>query len=150
LARRQRALVEQLQHSEKTAEQLNHQHSPMSQAATSAREHRYQLTALTERYKSLRTLIQERNKTASRPPVASSGLTPEEASKQLADNEQELQTSKYKLESLSAALSDAQEHRSSAERQARIASETYTQLVREEADQQKALATAESRKTAAE
>jgi len=150
LERRQRALVEQLEHSERTAEQLNHQHSQISQAATSAREHRYQLTALTERYKSLRALVQERHKTASRPPVASSGLTPEEASKQLADNEQELQTSKYKLESLSAALSDAQEHRSSAERHARIASETYTQLVREEADQQKALATAESRKTAAE
>src|SRR5699024_322359 len=150
LEQRQREFAEQLEKSEKTAEQLNDQHSQTSQAATGAREHRYQLTALAERYKSLRALVQERHKTASRPPVASSGLTPEEASKQLADNEQELHTSKNKLESFSAALHDAQEHRSNAERQARIASETYTQLVREEADQQKALATAESRKTAAE
>src|SRR5699024_12869455 len=54
LQRRQRPLVEQLQHSEKTEEQLNHQHSQISQAATRAREHRYQLTAITESSNSLR------------------------------------------------------------------------------------------------
>src|SRR5699024_9502491 len=43
LERRQRARFEQLEHSEKTSEQLNHQLSQISQAATSAREHRYQL-----------------------------------------------------------------------------------------------------------
>src|SRR5699024_12744488 len=45
LERRQRALVEQLEHSERTAEQLNNQHYQISHAATSATEHRYQQPA---------------------------------------------------------------------------------------------------------
>ena len=51
---------------------------------------------------------------------------------------------------MSSALNAVEQRRQEAERQARIARETHTQLVREEADQQKALAMSESRKSSAE
>ncbi len=150
LEQRQRDLTAQLEHSEKVSASLADQHEQISQAAASARDHCYQLTAVAERYRSLRALAQERYKTASRPPVASSGLTPDEAMKQLSHDQDELQTNTRKLDTLTDALEKAEQQRSTAERQARIANETYTQLVREEADQQKALATAQNRKHAAE
>src|SRR5699024_6501415 len=55
-----------------------------------------------------------------------------------------------RLQVLSELSSEAQDRREKAERQARIARETHTQLVREEADQQKTLAVVESRKNSAE
>src|SRR5699024_7800275 len=150
LEQRQQKLTAELEHAEGSAQQLSEQHTQISQASASARDHRYQLTALAERYRSLQALANERYKTASRPPVASSGLTPEEAEKQLVENQEGFQEAQDKLQSLSESLEAAQERREKAERQARIARETHTQLVREEADQQKALAVAESRKNSAE
>ena len=150
LEQRQQNLTAELEHAERSAHQLAEQHTKISQASGSAREHRYQLTSLAERYRSLQALAQERYKTGSRPPMASSGLTPEEAEKQLVENQQGFQVAQDKLQSLSEALDTAQQRREKAERQARIARETHTQLVREEADQQKALTVAESRKSSAE
>ena len=150
LEQRQQNLTAELEHAERSAQQLAEQHTKISQASGSAREHRYQLTSLAERYRSLQAVAQERYKTASRPPMASSGLTPEEAEKQLVENQQGFQVAQDKLQSLSEALDTAQQRREKAERQARIARETHTQLVREEADQQKALTVAESRKSSAE
>ena len=150
LEQRQQNLTAELEHAERSAHQLAEQHTKISQASASAREHRYQLTSLAERYRSLQAVAQERYKTASRPPMASSGLTPEEAEKQLVENQQGFQVAQDKLQSLSEALDTAQQRREKAERQARIARETHTQLVREEADQQKALTVAESRKSSAE
>src|SRR5699024_3477872 len=147
---RQRQLSAELDAAEKASAQLSGQHTQISQASSSARDHRYQLTALAERYRSLQALANERYKTASRPPMASSGLTPEEAEKQLAENQEGFQEAQDKLQSLSESLGGAQKRREKAERQARIARETHTQLVREEADQHKALAVAESRKNSAE
>lgn len=150
LEQRQKKLTAELEHAEHSAQQLSEQHTQISQASASARDHRYQLTALAERYRSLQALANERHKTASRPPMASSGLTPEEAEKQLLENQEGFQEAQDKLQSLSESLEAAQERREKAERQARIARETHTQLVREEADQQKALAVAESRKNSTE
>src|SRR5699024_1708154 len=150
LEQRQQNLTAELEHAERSAHQLAEQHTKISQASGSAREHRYQLTSLAERYRSLQALAQERYKTASRPPMASSGLSPEEADKQLVENQQGFQVAQDKLQSLSESLDTAQQRREKAERQARIARETHTQLVREEADQQKALTVAESRKSSAE
>lgn len=150
LEQQQREVAAALEQAEKSSEQLSEQHTQISQASSSARDHRYQLTALAERYRSLQALANERYKTASRPPVASSGLTPEEAQRQLEENERAFQQNQDKVEALSIALSEAQAHRERAERQARIARETHTQLVQEEADQHKALATAENHKNAAE
>src|SRR5699024_10657143 len=79
LEQRQQKLTAELEHAEHSAQQLSEQHTQISQASESARDHRYQLTALAERYRSLQALANERYKTASRPPMASSGLTPEEA-----------------------------------------------------------------------
>ena len=150
LEKRQRELAVQLEQAEKASQQLSERHTQISQASSSARDHRYQLIALAERYRSLQALAHERYKTASRAPVASSGLTPEEAEKQLTDNQHGYQESQNKVESLLSSLDEAQESREKAERQARIARETHTQLVREEADQQKALAVAENHKSSAE
>lgn len=150
LEKRQRQLSAELEEAEKASEQLSAQHTQISQASSSARDHRYQLTALAERYRSLQALANERYKTASRPPMTSSGLTPEEAEKQLAENQDDFEVSQNKVDALSNALNAAEQRRQEAERQARIARETHTQLVREEADQQKALAMSESRKSSAE
>src|SRR5699024_11322505 len=97
---RQQNLTAELEHAERSAQQLAEQHTKISQASASAREHRYQLTSLAERYRSLQALAQERYKTGSRPPMASSGLTPEEAEKQLVENQQGFQVSKEKLKTL--------------------------------------------------
>lgn len=150
LEQRQKECAEQLRRAEATVKELSEKYAQTIQAATSARDHRYQLTALAERFTSLHALASERLKTASRPAVASSGLSPEEASNQLADNERAHEQSKEKLEELQHTLSVAQDLRVAAERKARVARETYTQLVREEADQQKSFAHAESRKNTAE
>src|SRR5699024_4136646 len=147
---RQQNLTAELEHAERSAQQLAEQHTKISQASGSAREHRYQLTSLAERYRSLQAVAQERYKTVSRPPMASSGLTPEEAEKQLVENQQGFQVAQDKMKSWPEFLVTAQQRREKAERQARIARETHTQLVREEADQQKALTVAEGRKSSAE
>src|SRR5699024_2202634 len=107
-------------------------------------------TALAERYRSLQALANERYKTASRPPMTSSGLTPEEAEKQLEENQEDFEASQNKVDALCSGLNAAEQRRPEAERQARIARETHTQLGAQEADQQTALATAESRKSSAE
>src|SRR5699024_1227008 len=150
LEQRQRELTAELKHAEESAQQLSGQHAKISQASARARDHRYQLTALAERYRSLQALANERYRTASRPPVASSGLSPEEAEKQLIESKQGFQEAEDRLQVLSELSSEAQDRREKAERQARIARETHTQLVREEADQQKTLAVVESRKNSAE
>lgn len=150
LEKRQRQSSAELDAAEEASEQLSAQHTQISQASSSARDHRYQLTALAERYRSLQALANERYKTASRPPMTSSGLTPEEAEKQLVENQDDFEVSQNKVDALSSALNAAEQRRQEAERQARIARETHTQLVREEADQQKALAMSESRKSSAE
>src|SRR5699024_4876517 len=104
LEQRQQKLTAELEHAEHSAQQLSEQHTQISQASASARDHRYQLTALAERYRSLQALANERYKTASRPPMASSGLTPEEAEKQLIENQEGLQEAQDKLQSLSEPL----------------------------------------------
>ncbi len=150
LEQQQTELTQKLEQAEVTGKELSEKLAHSSQAANSARDHRYQLTALAERFRSLEALATERLKTASRPPVASSGLSPEEASEQLLQNEQAHLHSKEKLGELQHALEQAQAAREAAERKARIARETYTQVVREEADQQKSFAQAESRRQSAE
>ncbi|NWN89641.1 MAG: chromosome segregation protein SMC [Micrococcaceae bacterium] len=150
LEKRQQEVSKKLEHAEQSAHQLSEKHTQTAQASASARDHRHQLTALAERYRSLQALAQERYKTASRAPVASSGLTPEEAERQLGENTAEHEKSQKHIEVLATTLEEAQEQKSTAERQARIAQETHTHIVREEADQQKSFAVAESRKSAAE
>ncbi|WP_022871627.1 chromosome segregation protein SMC [Yaniella halotolerans] len=150
LEKRQRQVSSQLEEAEKASERLSEQLAQISQAASIARDHRYQLTALAERYRSLQALANERYKTASRPPMASSGLPPEDAEKQLDENLHSFESSQNKVQALSQALSEAETVRDQAERQARISRDTHTQLVKEEADQQKALTVAESRKNSAE
>ena len=150
LERQQKELTDKLELAEATGKELSEKLAHSSQAASSARDHRYQLTALAERFRSLEALANERLKTASRPPVASSGLSPEDASEQLSQNEQAHVHSKDKLGELQHVLQNAQATREAAERKARVARETYTQVVREEADQQKTFAQAESRKKSAE
>lgn len=150
LEQRQQELTDQLQQTEAAGKELAAKHEQTSQASSSARDHRYRLTALAERFRSLYALANERLKTASRPAVASSGLSPEEAERQLADNQHALEQSQEKLSELQSALETAQKHKDAVERQVRITRETYTQLVREEADQQKSFAQAESRKNSAE
>src|SRR5690625_4611878 len=90
LEQRQQELTDQLQHTEAAGKELAAKHEQTSQASSSARDHRYRLTALAERFRSLYALANERLKTASRPAVASSGLSPEEAERQLADNQHAL------------------------------------------------------------
>src|SRR5699024_9964511 len=53
LEQRQQNLTAELEHAERSAQQLAEQHTKISQASASAREHRYQLTSLAERYRSL-------------------------------------------------------------------------------------------------
>jgi chromosome segregation protein len=150
LEQQQKKLVAKLDQAEIVGKKLSEQSSQTTQAAASARDHRYQLAALAERFRSLHALTNERLKTASRPAVASSGLSPEEASQQLVDSEQAHGESQDKLALLERELQDAQRRREAAERNARVAQETYAQLVREEADQEKSLAQAEGNRNAAE
>src|SRR5690625_1138159 len=146
LETRQQELTAQLQHSETKSQHLAEKFTETTQAAGIARDHKHQLTALAERFRSLLALVNERLKTASRPAVASSGLSPEEAAQQLAESQDAYRRSEDSLQALRQALQEAQENREAAERGARVARETYTQIVRKEADQQKALARAENRK----
>src|SRR5699024_6765835 len=150
LEQRHKKLTQDLEEREKHNKELAERTQQTTQAADRARDHRYQLTALTERFRSLQALANERLKTTSRPAVASSGLSPEEAETQLKQNQDALETSREKQQKLGYSLNAAVAAREQAEKQVRVARETYTQLVREEADQQKSFAMAESRKTSAE
>ena len=149
LEKQQKELTEQLAENEKISQEQANRATQTSQAAASARDHRYQLISVAERFRSLHALTSERLKTSSRPAVASSGLSPAEAQNQLDENQHVLEESGRKLEELKVALSQAQAAREEAEKQARVTRETYTQLVRQEADQQKSFAQAESRKLSA-
>ena len=150
LEQRHKKLTQDLEEREKHNKELAERTQQTTQAADRARDHRYQLTALTERFRSLQALANERLKTSSRPAVASSGLSPEEAETQLKQNQDALEASREKQQKLEYSLNEAVAAREQAEKQVRVARETYTQLVREEADQQKSFAMAESRKTSAE
>ena len=150
LEEQHKRLTEQLEEREKRSQDIAERTQQTTQAAASARDHRYQLTALAERFRSLQALANERLKTSTRPAVASSGLSPEEAETQLADNQQALVQSRQKQEQLQLALKEAAVIREQAEKQVRVARETYTQLVRAEADQQKSFALADSQRVSTE
>ncbi|GAA4119697.1 chromosome segregation protein SMC [Enteractinococcus coprophilus] len=143
-------LTQQLEEAEKRSQELATRTQQTTQAAASARDHRYQLRSLAERFRSLQALAKERLKTNTRPAVASSGLSPEEAETQLVENQQAFEESRQKQEELTHVLNESVVVREQAEKQVRVARETYTQLVREEAEQQKSFVLAESRKASAE
>ena len=150
MEQRHKDLAQQLEAREQASQELSQRTQQSTQAAASARDHRYQLTALAERFRSLQALANERLKTSSRPAVASSGLSPEEAESQLHDSQNAFEENRQKQHKLEHALNQTVVAREQAEKQVRVARETYTQLVRQEADQQKSFALAESRKTSAE
>src|SRR5699024_1946186 len=107
MEKRQRQLSAELDAAEKASAQLSGQHTQISQASSRARDHRYQLTALAERYRSLQALANERYNTASRPPMTCSGLTPEEAEKQLVENQDDFEASQNQVDALSSGLNAA-------------------------------------------
>src|SRR5699024_2170205 len=111
LETRQQELTAQLQQSETKSQHLAEKFTETTQAAGIARDHKHQLTALAERFRSLQALVNERLKTASRPPVASSGLSAGAAAQQLAESEDAYRRSEANREALRKARQEAQETR---------------------------------------
>lgn len=125
------------------AGRLARQAETSSAAAGAAREHWYELSNLAERYRSLKALAEERLSSAATPVPLPPGPDPKTAQSQV---DHSVTTSNDAQQSMSAAQQDltaASEQRETAERTARIASDTYTQLLQQAADRRQAIAVAD-------
>ncbi|WGH93455.1 chromosome segregation protein SMC [Auritidibacter ignavus] len=124
---------------------LDQELDDIMQAATVAREHRYGLSGLQERYRSLLSVTDERLRTASAPIMKTSTVTSEQAQTQLDQATEEYQQiceTKAKTEQ---ALARATQEKDEAERAARIVAQAYTDALQEEAQRHRAIASAEAK-----
>ena len=122
---------------------LAEQASTAAEAAAAARDHWYALSNLAERYRSLEALNAERLTAASAPQPARTGPDPDTAEAQAEQSEREQATALSAVETAQRALEESTQRRQQAERAARIAAETYTQLLQQAADRRQAVAVAQ-------
>ncbi|WP_136088622.1 chromosome segregation protein SMC [Auritidibacter ignavus] len=124
---------------------LDQELDDITQAATVAREHRYGLSGLQERYRSLLSVTDERLRTASAPITKTTTITAEQAQAQLDQAAEEYRQICDTRAETDKALARAIQEKDDAERAARIASQAYTDSLQEEAQRHRAIATAEAK-----
>ncbi|MGO1182494.1 MAG: chromosome segregation protein SMC [Micrococcaceae bacterium] len=114
-----------------------------AEAATAARNHWYELSNLLERYRSLEALNSERLRAATAPVPARKEIDPDTAEAHAADAQKQAEDSQSAVKSAEKILDEATANREDAERAARIAADTYTQLLQRAADRRQAVAVAQ-------